>query len=213
MCWEYMVALDIGGIHEYIFGTNKLKEIRGASILLDILNRELPDQELKSGRYGVEGKDWKAVITAGGNIKILFRDNAKAEGFKNYLSGLFKERAPGAKFTVIVGERQGLSEEKWLKKIEKELQRGKSLSREKRQILTSSYFKTCDACGLYPAEIPDHPRERYLCKACYRKIEGSKTYKEVEIYKELEKSKGNLKLPDECNEIGKNSEPEVNMGF
>ncbi len=27
MTWNYLVSLDVGGIHDYIFGTNKLREI------------------------------------------------------------------------------------------------------------------------------------------------------------------------------------------
>jgi hypothetical protein len=34
-----LVALDTDHIKEYVFGTDKLKEIRGASSLLDYLNR------------------------------------------------------------------------------------------------------------------------------------------------------------------------------
>ncbi|MBI5207136.1 MAG: hypothetical protein HY934_05020 [Candidatus Firestonebacteria bacterium] len=39
MDWKYLVLIDISGIHNYIFGTNKLREIRGASILLDSLTQ------------------------------------------------------------------------------------------------------------------------------------------------------------------------------
>ena len=37
-----VLSFDTDRIKKYIFATSKLKEIRGASALLDSLNRELP---------------------------------------------------------------------------------------------------------------------------------------------------------------------------
>ena len=216
MTWQYAIALDIGGIHDYIFGTNKLREIRGASILLDKLNREFPIEELRNGNYGTEDVDWKAVITAGGNIKVLFKDRKKAEKFKNYLCELFNNNAPNAKVTVIVTARHGLNEEQqWLKKMEKELQREKLLHREKKQILTSGFFKACEACGLYPAEEYDTSRNRYICKSCYHKVKESKNYIKIEIYDEIKKkiNSNNLELPEDFSQIGEASDPRGYMGF
>jgi len=211
MNWEYLVSLDIGSIHDYIFGTNKLREIRGASILLDKLNRKFPINELKNGEYG----DWESVIFAGGNIKILFKEKTKAEGYKEYLANLFRDKAPGAKVTVIVSGRKGLNEEQWIKKAEKELQSAKSLCKGKEQILTCGFFKICEACGLYPAEKEDVRPEggRYICKTCYQKVEESKNYRDTEIYKEITKGRDILDFPNEFSEIGKESEPEGYIGF
>ena len=39
-----LVALDTNHIKRYVFATDKLKEIRGASSLLDHLNRRVMDQ-------------------------------------------------------------------------------------------------------------------------------------------------------------------------
>ncbi|MFN3479774.1 MAG: Cas10/Cmr2 second palm domain-containing protein [Thermodesulfovibrionales bacterium] len=215
---EYLLSLDIGGIHEYIFGTNKLREIRGASILLDKLNREFPLKKLNG--YGMEGSDWKHVMTAGGNIKILFNDKTKAEDYKNYLINLFRDKAPGAKVTVIISARNGLNEEQWLKKADRELRWAKALHKERVQILTSSFFKSCQACGLYPTEEKDIRSEeseekeiRYICKTCYQKIEQSKTYQDIQVYKELANHRGSLNLPDEFGDIGGASKPEGYMGF
>jgi len=70
MTYNYLVSLDIGGIHEYIFGTNKLREIRGASILLDSLNRTIPS--------GKKTLDWESIVAGGGIIKVLFVVKDKA---------------------------------------------------------------------------------------------------------------------------------------
>lgn len=164
MDWQYLVVLDISSIHEYIFGTNKLREIKGASILLDRLNRELTLQEINTGKYGKEDSDWKRITTAGGNVKVLFKDRNKAIDYRKFLTDLFRNNAPGANVAVIVSERNGLDDEKWLKKADKELQRAKALYKYKGQILTSGYFKSCEACGLNPAEEEDsHGEEvRYI---------------------------------------------------
>jgi hypothetical protein len=216
MSWEYLVSLDIGSIHDYIFGTNKLREIRGASILLDKLNRELPLEAINNvSRYGNQNKDWKAVVLGGGNIKILFNDKDKAEAYKGYLEDIFRKDAPGSNITIIISERKGETEEQWLKRAERELQREKSLHKENRQIITSGFFKACESCGLYPAEKEDRRPEgiRHICKSCHQKVAESKNYQNTEIYRELSKGRNGLDFPEDFNGIGKASDPEGYMGF
>ncbi len=215
MTLEYLVSLDMKGIHDYIFGTNKLREIRGASVLLDRLNRETPLNELCSGKYGQQGQDWIPIVLGGGNIKVLFRDKAKTEKFKNFLEVSFRKQTFGSKVSVTVSEKNGDNDKQWLKRIGREIQREKFLRGEQNQIMACSFFKACKACGLYPAEHPDTriKKIRYICKSCYKKIEESEKYKNLEIYKELSKTRNELKLPREFSEIGKESKPEGYMGF
>lgn len=212
---EYLVSLDMKGIHDYIFGTNKLREIRGASVLLDRLNREAPLNELNNGSYGQQGHDWTSIVLGGGNIKVLFKDKSKAEKFKTFLKNNFTKNALGFKISVTVSEKNADNEEQWLQRIEREIQREKSLRGEQIQIMTCSFFKACAACGLYPAEYPDTRIEeiRYICESCYKKVRESEKYKDIEIYKEFSKTRNELKLPKEFSEIGKASKPEGYMGF
>ncbi|MBE0427712.1 MAG: hypothetical protein IBX72_13850 [Nitrospirae bacterium] len=216
MHWEYLVSLDIGTIHDYIFGTNKLREIRGASILLDKLNRELPLDEIENSKYGKKNTDWRCIVAGGGNIKILFNDKSKAKEYKRYLASIFRENAPDAKFTVIISERKGDSEGQWLKRTERELQIAKSMHEERKQITASGLLKACQVCGINPAEDED-PRPEgtiYICKSCCLKVEEAKNYKSTEIYKRLIDGMGfQPEFPTEFSEIGEKSEPEGYMGF
>jgi hypothetical protein len=212
---EYLVTLDTGSIHEYIFGTNKLREIRGASILLDKLNRKIPKDELE--KYGTENADYKCILAGGGNIKVLFSDETKAIEYEADLKRIFKEKV-GVRFTTNLSERKGDQDQQWINRAERELQRKKDLHKESFQIISSGFFKACQACGLYPAETEDvHVEERrYICKSCHQKIQESdkKNYTQTEIYKRLfEKIGFKPELPSNFNEIGQKSEPKGYIGF
>lgn len=211
MDWKYLVILDIGKIHEYIFGTNKLREIRGASILLDTLNRENALIPLK--KKGVNEK-WKCIISNGGITKVLFKNEGEAEKYREYLKELYYKEAAGIDLSLIVSKKkESWSEEDWIDQAERELQRKKLCKELKMQALTSAYFKTCQACGLYPVEERDH--ERFVCRACFQKIKKAKQYTEMRIYKRLFKSidLDKDKLPQEFSDIGKKSTPEGYIGF
>ena len=212
---EYIISLDMKGIHDYIFGTSKLREIRGASVLLDRLNREMPMNELGNGRYGQQGRYWDSIVLGGGNIKVLFKDKSIAEKFKIFLKDNFRKNAPGSKISIALSQKNGDSEEQWLKRIERELQREKSLYKEQNHIVTSAYFKTCMACGLYPAEHPDTRmgETRYICESCHKKVNASDEYRNMEIYGKLSETRADLNIPKEFSEIGKASEPEGYLGF
>lgn len=215
--WEYLVSLAISGIHDYIFGTNKLRESRGASILLDRLNCKIPVEELQTGKYGKEDKDWRCIVAGGGNIKILFANQTKAEEYAASISRKFREMASGARFTIIISKRDGESEGKWIKKAERELQREKELPKKQSQIPTSSFFKACQACGLFPAEMEDIRPEgvRHICKSCHEKVNESERYREAVIYKRLIDKIDFFepKFPSDFSEMGEESDPKGYLGF
>ena len=61
---RFLVCLDTDKIKDYVFATNKLKEIRGASAILDELNQDITfnilQKEFGNGNYSydVESKIW-----------------------------------------------------------------------------------------------------------------------------------------------------------
>lgn len=209
---NYLVMLDISGIHDYIFGTNKLREIRGASILLDRLNRKKAIDELKS--YGDEGQEWESVVAGGGNIKVIFDKKGYAEKYVDFLKRLFYDDANGVDVTVTLCEKKdSWSEGEWISHSERQLQKDKLVKERKRQNLSSGYFKSCQACGIFPAEV-EVLRDRFVCNGCFQKINESKYYKNMEVYNRLVKSIDmTLKLPNEFGDIGKQSHPQGYIGF
>lgn len=210
MDWKYYVMLDINKIHDYIFGTNKLKEIRGASILLDTLNRKVAIDELKN--YDAE---YDCIVKGGGNIKVLFNDINYAEKYMKFLKKLFHDNAIGVDVTVILSEKKdSWTEEKWIEEAERQLQIEKLSKQQKNYILSSGYFKSCQACGLYPAEEKDY--DRFICRGCFQKIQESSKdkYKDMEIYHRLfESTDFKKELPEEFGEIGNKSYPKGYIGF
>ncbi|MFQ5640320.1 MAG: hypothetical protein ACE5IR_20255, partial [bacterium] len=77
----YLAILDTDKVKDYVFATNDLKEIRGASGLLDNLNLEQMKLELNNGSYGSEGVDWRPIYIAGGGAKLLFKEQERAQCF------------------------------------------------------------------------------------------------------------------------------------
>ncbi len=219
--YTYLAMLDINGIHEYIFGTNKLREMRGASILLDNLNRVQSIKILDDEKYATKKTDYDCIIANGGIIKVRFKKGDKAEEYIKDLQALFNEKASGVGITVEISEKNNSwSEEEWIDHSERKLQKKKLYKQIKNQTLTSGYFKTCQACGLYPAEKKDE--ERFVCRVCNQKIQMASEYKDMEVYKQYEE-RYNLKYPDEkfnieklpkkFSDIGLSSNPEGYIGF
>jgi hypothetical protein len=185
--YTYLAMLDINGIHDYIFGTNKLREMRGASILLDNLNRVQSIKILGDEKDVTKKIDCDCIIANGGIIKVLFKqkDKAKAQEYIKDLQALFNQKASGVGITVEISEKNILwSEEEWIDHSEKKLQKKKLYKQIKNQTLTSGYFKTCQACGIYPAEEEDE--DRFVCKVCNQKIQMASKYQNMEVYKQYE---------------------------
>lgn len=78
---------DVTGIQPYIFGSNRLKEILGASLLV---HRAL-DGELKDALAG----DGELLWSGGGNAVVKASSMEKARGIATRLSKALLERAPG----------------------------------------------------------------------------------------------------------------------
>src|ERR1019366_5108227 len=90
-----LVALDTDHIKEYVFGTDKLKEIRGASSLLDRLNRTKM-KELANLYNG-------ATIFANGGSGLFLIESTKAEAFVLRVEREYRQlTAGGASITGVV---------------------------------------------------------------------------------------------------------------
>src|SRR5260370_6032781 len=91
-----LVALDTDHIKQYVFATDKLKEIRGASSILDRLNRREMEEVARK-----QGIPVTAIYTNGGarlilvfsyrgpefkpNAQRMYRDKSKGETARNPL--------------------------------------------------------------------------------------------------------------------------------
>src|SRR5207249_4431609 len=92
-----LVMLDTDHIKEYVFGTDKLKEIRGASSLLDRLNRVVMK------RLAHEDSIEAEVIYANGGTGLFVVETDKAEEFVQKIQRAYRKlTAGGASITSVV---------------------------------------------------------------------------------------------------------------
>ena len=94
-----LVAFDTDHIKQYVFGTDKLKEIRGASSLLDRLNRG----EMK--RVAYDHRINIIPIYTNGGSGLFLVDAEDAEKFGQLVQKAYKEQSEGrASITFVVQE-------------------------------------------------------------------------------------------------------------
>ena len=103
-----LVAFDTDHIKSYVFGTDRLKEIRGASALLDELNRkdmlEIAKQFCRE--KGIE-RDTRDVIylNGGSGLFLLMTDKNTAKEFGERVQRRYRgAAADGASVTCVVHE-------------------------------------------------------------------------------------------------------------
>lgn len=92
---QSLIAFDTDHIKSYVFGTNRLKEIRGASSILDRLNRE---------RTVRIAEDFKATrIYAHGGSALFIVDSDQAEALGKAVQKLYhEETGSGASITYAI---------------------------------------------------------------------------------------------------------------
>ena len=106
---KFIVAIETVKIKEFLFSTNKLKVIRGASYLLDYLNQvEVPKILKKEGRV----KEEDIIYVGAGNAKFFIERDSKEEAEKVVkeiiaeVKEKYEREAPGAKVVGVYVETQ-----------------------------------------------------------------------------------------------------------
>lgn len=94
---KYLVAIETVKIKEFIFSTNKMRVIRGASYLLDYMNKVEVPKILKSN--GVEKDD--IIYVGAGNAKFFVNDEDIAKKIIAEVKGKYDIEAPGAKVVGV----------------------------------------------------------------------------------------------------------------
>ncbi|PHI08950.1 Cas10/Cmr2 second palm domain-containing protein [Fusobacterium polymorphum] len=106
---KFIVAIETVKIKEFLFSTNKLKVIRGASYLLDYLNQVEVPKILKKDKR-VEDKD--IIYVGAGNAKFFVERETKEEAEKVVkeiiaeVKEKYEREAPGAKVVGVYVETQ-----------------------------------------------------------------------------------------------------------
>lgn len=90
---KYLYGASVQGIQGFIFQTNDLKDIVGASELVEQICTNMFDEFMGSGQI---------VVKAAGNIKCIFEDKAECEKAVRYFPKKVMEAAPGVTISQAV---------------------------------------------------------------------------------------------------------------
>lgn len=96
---KYLYGASVQGIQQFIFQTNELKDIVGASELVEFICTKLFKE--------VVGHGWKEanqVISAAGNVKYIFEDRAECEEVVRNFPRQVMTNAPGVTISQAVVE-------------------------------------------------------------------------------------------------------------
>ncbi|RCV63411.1 CRISPR/Cas system-associated protein Cas10 [Methanophagales archaeon] len=210
---QFLALLEVDKIQSYIFATNKLKEIRGASYLLSEINEATTAQVLKD--YSTAKKK---ILSTGGVTKVIFDDENEAYKFLKQMEGIYQRELITASVTTHV---EPISNDFYsaIGKGELAIRRRKEDKDYIFQINTSGYYKICSFCGQYPAKESKSTPEGilWLCASCKQKRANSRF---LHIHdsiankiKENQPMVNKVEFPEQFEKIGKESHIEGYMGY
>lgn len=195
---QSLIAFDTDHIKQYVFGTSRLKEIRGASSILDYLNRVETKSIAESASFRAR------TIYAHGGSALFVLDSGKAEQLGKRVQRLYHEKTGGgASITYAIQPIPDNYDPQEIMTIEmpdllrllrlrlrlaKDSQQAESFRDEPQQdntvdmadivaLPSHPLLCTCNSCGANYAEDilkdpddTDEPEDRY-CRVCKKKRE------------------------------------------
>ena len=179
-----LVALDTNHLKSYIFKTDVLKEIRGASSVLDRLNRVVMVEMARESSAH--------LIYAHGGSGLFLIDEDKADVFGKRVQRAFLDTSRGSSSITYAVQRlpTGISEniEKLMKyDLSRELELVRYKLREEKGYANGTvalpshpFLRLCDSCGLEYAEKKESDREVafFYCASCKEKHDEDERVKE-----------------------------------
>lgn len=164
---RYIVTVETVKIKDFLFSTNKLRIIRGASYLLDYLNQVVVPEILKSN--GVKGED--IIYVGAGNAKFFVDDEDTAKNIAKEVKRVYKKEAPNSKVVVSyieteyrVGKDNSKNKRKIWEDIDK-LAQNTAVEKSKDFPMMNLDFigvEKCEICGKNSAQISVENLERDL---------------------------------------------------
>lgn len=149
----FLVTIETVKIKDYLFSTNKLKVIRGASYLLDYLNQVVVNEVL--AKNGITTDSDSYLYVAAGNAKFLVETEEKAKEIIKKVEKAYKNIAPGAKLATSYVE-QGKNEEIWNLMDESAKKTAEIKNKGFKEInYHLSFVKKCKLCESNAAEIDE----------------------------------------------------------
>lgn len=176
---DVLIAFDTDHIKKYVFGTDTLKEIRGASSLLDRLNRVEMEKVAKEKKIDVF-----PIYTNGGSGLFLV-EKGQEDTFGKAVQAKYKElTGGGSSITYIVQELPLNAPQDRDELLKFPMQETLMLMRNQLRIEKDTppnyialpshpFMRLCSECGVEYAE-KRHPesggQELFLCMSCLNKL-------------------------------------------
>ena len=161
---KVLVSFDTDRIKEYVFATGKLKEIRGASAILDELNRW--DMVEKGREFGAE-----RIYANGGSGMFVVPESSAADLVhaveKEYRLRTRTGSITGASIELPEGFRNQDNIQPYLQPLAYRLRLNKDRNISNQPLLTHPFLRTCDSCGdQYASKSVRGPEPELLCRSC-----------------------------------------------
>jgi GGDEF domain-containing protein len=167
-----LIAFDTDRIKDYVFATDALKEIRGASALLDNLNRKEMAEIIR--RHDPEMQTFYAHGGAG----LFAVDAARADEALIAVERAYRDGTGGA--ASVTGATMGLppdfdfgkdSVRELVELLQLRLRLSKDRPAEALAVTALPHIRTCDACSQFPAthSVPEYGSTRLVCDACEKR--------------------------------------------
>jgi len=174
-----LVLCEISRKQDYIFGNNKLRENRGASIIIEYITEELP-------RSLNKGYEKSLIYNGGGNSLYKFDDIVKAKEFIKDISEIVLEDYPGVQLFMTCEEYNDKDERviDVVDRIYHKLNVKKNRRVNSGLQISFGIESICESSGLPASFKCDMDgKDRLVCEEVYIKIENS--YKDSSKFKKL----------------------------
>jgi len=174
---QSLIVIDTDRIKDYVFGTNRLRDIRGASATLDELNRHTMPNIVKDETNG----KYEKVYSNGGVGEFVVPKDSVAPIARRISLEYMKYGASATWASVELPTNYSIDETdvaETVSKLAYDLQIAKKKHR-KYIALSHSFFRTCDACHEEVASFKDrNDEDSYICTRCRSKRNKFKQIKE-----------------------------------
>lgn len=162
---RFLVVIETQRVKGFLFGSPILRETRGASLLLDRLNR----REVRQLARETSGD---VVYLGGGSGRVLFSERSDAEELARRVQARYRQEAAGARVAAEVFERaSGESFPDWVARGVRECRKRKLGRSEAVPAIAGRWIRPCSSCGVEPSRTTrrDVQGTHRLCRSCEQK--------------------------------------------
>jgi hypothetical protein len=177
---NFLAVIETQKVKSYLFASPYMRETRGASVLLDRLNRV----EIRKVLDRYDPDDIRLVYLGGGSGRVLFRYEEQACEFRDMVLTRYQEVTRNASVVVEVVPRQNPKEPfaEWVRRGVALTQQTKSGRVQSIPLLAGRWIRNCSSCGFEPASAPPYYEhgQHWLCTACrIKRDEVNRLYESV----------------------------------